>query len=193
MCNDKPTPKSIPIAQAAEGDPPADAPAPQDPEAQPQEELPQDRIAELEAQVEAERDKALRAMAELHNYRRRAQEEAAQRSLYANEGILFDLITVLDHFEMACEAGEANEHTQVVCKGYEMILQQLRDVMGRHGLQTIQADPGEYFDPNLHEAVEGVPADESSEGTIVRVLRKGYRLHDRVLRPAQVAVAVRQG
>jgi molecular chaperone GrpE len=59
-------------------------------------------------------------------------------------------------------------------------------------LQTIQADPGAYFDPNLHEAVEGVPADESSEGTIVRVLRKGYRLHDRVLRPAQVAVAVRQ-
>ncbi|NSW54690.1 MAG: nucleotide exchange factor GrpE [Armatimonadetes bacterium] len=191
MTSDKPTRKSIPAPQAAATDLPAEASEPQQAEEQPQEDLPRDRIAELEAQVEAEKDKALRAIAELQNYRRRAQEEAAQRSLYANEGILFDLITVLDHFEMACEAAEANEHTQVVCKGYEMILQQLRDVMSRHGLQIIQAEPGEDFDPNLHEAVEGVPTEESNEGTIVRVLRKGYRLHDRVLRPAQVAVAVR--
>lgn len=194
MSNDRPGRKTIPISQPAVEDPAAPAleePVLVGPEALPVDEAPVDRVSELEAQVEAEKDRTLRAMAELQNYRRRAQEEASQRSLYANEAILFDLITVLEHFEMACEAGEVNEQTRMVCKGYEMILQQLRDVMGRYGLQEIPAEPGSLFDPALHEAVEGVAVDTPEEGTILRLLRKGYRLHDRILRPSQVAVAVR--
>ena len=79
----------------------------------------------------------------------------------------------------------------MVCKGYEMILQQLRDVMSRYGLAEIPVPEGSFFDPALHDAVDRIETADLCEGTVMRVLRRGYRLHDRVLRPAQVVVAVR--
>ncbi len=150
----------------------------------------EERIAQLEADLAAERDGRLRALAELQNFRRRTQEDREQQMMYANERLLFDLLLVLDHFEMACDAAEATEETQIVCKGYEMVLAQLRDVMARYGLSEIPAE-GVFFDPAVHEAVESQALEEPCEGTILKVLRKGYKLHERVLRPAQVVVAVR--
>lgn len=144
----------------------------------------------LQVALEAERDGRLRALAELQNFRRRSQEERAQQLQYANERLIEELLPVLEHFEMACSAAEATDETRIVCKGYEMVLGQLRDVLMRFGMTEIGVEVGAFFDPAVHEAVERVVAQEPCEGTIVRVLRKGFRLHERVLRPAQVAVAV---
>lgn len=151
---------------------------------------PEEQIAALTAELEDEKDRTLRALAELRNFRRRAQEERVQQLQYATEAVLRDLIPVLDHFEMAAEAGEATEQTRIVCQGYEMILQQLRDVLAAHGLEEIEAVEGMFFDPEFHEATERIPTEDPCEGTVMKVLRKGYKLRDRVLRPVQVAVAV---
>lgn len=150
----------------------------------------EEKLAALEAELEEEKDRRLRALAELQNFRRRSQEERAQQMLYANERLLADLIPVIDHFEMATQAAELNEQTRMVCRGYEMILQQLKDVTARYGLEEIPTTEGMFFDPQIHDAVERVPTEDPCEGTVVKVLRRGYKLHDRVLRPVQVAVAV---
>jgi len=146
-------------------------------------------VDRLRQELEAEKDGRLRAIAEMANFRRRAQEERAQQLQYANESLLADLIPVLDHFEMATEAGEANAQTAVICKGYEMILQQFRDVCANYGMVEIAAMEGMYFDPEQHEAVDRIPVTDPCEGTVMKVVRKGYKLRDRVLRPVQVAVA----
>lgn len=148
------------------------------------------QIAELEAALKDAEDRALRARADMQNYRRRVTDETAQRVRYAAEGLMHDLIPVLDHFEMAVAAADVTDETRMVCKGYEMILQQLRDVVARHGLTEIEAVEGMFFDAEFHEAVESVPTAEPCEGTVLRIIRRGYRYHDRMLRPVQVAVAV---
>ncbi len=151
---------------------------------------PVDELTALRRELETERDARLRALAEMANYRKRTQEERAQQLQFANEQLLQDLIPVLDHFEMATEHGEANEQTAMLCKGYEMILQQLRDVCATYGMTEIEAMEGMYFDPEQHEAVERIQTQDPCEGTVMKVLRKGYKLRDRVLRPVRVAVAV---
>jgi molecular chaperone GrpE len=148
------------------------------------------RLIQLEADLAQEQDRRLRALAELQNYRRRAMEERAQQLQFANERLLADLVPVIDHFEMATEAAEASESARAVCRGYEMILAQLREVAARYGMSELPSEPGSRFDPATHEAVQRVEGADVPDGTIVRVVRKGYALHDRVLRPAQVAVAV---
>ena len=150
-------------------------------------------IAALEAEVASEKDARLRALAELQNFRRRSQQERAQQLQYANERLLEDLLPVVDTFEMATEAAETNEQTRIVCKGYEMILEQLREVVARYGVTEIEVAEGEMFDPERHDAIDAIPTAKACEGTVMRMLRKGYVLHERVLRPAQVAVAVRPG
>ena len=150
----------------------------------------EEQIAALAAELEAERDRALRALAELRNFRRRAQEDRVQQLQYATEAVVRDLIPVLDHFEMAAQAGEATEQTRIICQGYEMILQQLKDVLAGHGLEEIETVEGMFFDPEYHEATARIPTTDPCEGTVMGVVRKGYKLRDRVLRPVQVAVAV---
>ena len=181
--------RRIPIAAGVE----EQSPAP-DNGAAPGREEQQPTLAELNeqlrAEVEEERDGRLRALAELQNFRRRFEQEQAQRSRFACEGLLTDLIPVLDHFGMATEAAEATDETRIFCKGYEMILQQLRDALARHGLEEIPAVAGMFFDPEYHDAVERVEINSPCEGTVMRIVRKGYKLRDRVLRAVQVAVAV---
>jgi len=147
-------------------------------------------VADLQAQLVFEQERALRATADLQNYRRRTQEDYARRMKYACADLLTDLIPVLDHFGMAVAASDVNEHTRMVCKGYEMILQQLTDLAQRYGMEQIEAVEGMFFDPEYHEAVERVQTIDPCEGTVVSIVRNGYKLHERVLRPVQVAVAV---
>ncbi len=153
--------------------------------------IPEDPVAQLQAQLEEAQGDRLRALADLQNFRRRSHQERAELLRHACAPLVSELIPVLDHFEMATEAAESREETRIFCRGYEMILQQLKDALARHGLEEIPAQVGMCFDPERHEVMERVPTAETAEGTVVRVVRKGYKLHDRLLRPAQVAVSVR--
>jgi molecular chaperone GrpE len=149
----------------------------------------QAELTELRELADKSRDLHLRAEAELRNFRRRTNEERMQQTQYANQELLAALVTVADHLEMAVQAQQEGQDPGQCMLGVRMTYQQMMDLLRQFGLEPIEAQG--FFDPALHEAVERVETDgEPCEGTIVGQVRKGFRLHDRVIRPAQVRVAV---
>ena len=139
------------------------------------------------------KDQLLRALAETENLRRRSQREREDALKYAAVPFMRDLIGVVDNLRRAMdsvapEAIEADEHLKTLMAGLEMTENELATVFERHHI--VKIDPlGERLDPHSHEAMFEVPDPDSPSGTVVQVVQAGYRLHDRLLRPAQVGVA----
>jgi molecular chaperone GrpE len=132
------------------------------------------------------RDRYLRTLADFENYRKRADREKADFFKYALAGTIKDLLPVLDNFDRALEhAGEGDDFH----KGVSLIYKQLFDVLRKHGIRPID-EKGVRFDPNIHEAVVTEEDRSVPAHTVVAILQKGYYLHDRLLRPALVKVAV---
>jgi len=144
--------------------------------------------AELEA-VTRERDDYLDALqrlkAEFDNYRKRAQRDQASLVARAGERIVAGLLPVLDDLERALQAAEQHEEAKLE-DGVRLVHRSLESLLEREGLEAIPTDG--QFDPHVHEALLSQPS-EAEEGTVIDVLQKGYRLGDRVLRPARVVVA----
>jgi len=132
------------------------------------------------------RDRYLRTLADFENFRKRAEREKADFQRYALAGVIRDLLPVIDNFDRALEHAEEGDEFH---KGVALIYKQLFDVLQRHGLKSI-SDSGVRFDPNIHEAVVREEDPSVPSHTVVAVLQKGYFLHDRLLRPAMVKVAV---
>jgi molecular chaperone GrpE len=137
-------------------------------------------------------DRLLRTAADLENFKKRAARERIEAALYANVALLLKLLPVLDHFEMAQATTPNAEVPQSgiasLQAGIAMIQQQLKGVLAETGLEEIDAG-GKPFDPMLHEAVSQLETDDAPEGQVVQQIRKGYKLRDRLLRPAAVVVA----
>lgn len=146
-------------------------------------------IVELNAKAAENWDKALRATAELENVRRRVEREAATASKYALERILGELIAVNESFELGLKAvAGGSEDVRKHAEGLALAHKQLWTVLERHGVT--QLDPqGQPFNPEWHEAVSMVPSADVAPNHVLSVMQKGYRLHDRLLRPAMVVVA----
>ena len=154
----------------------------------------QARIDELETELAGAEDRYLRAAAELRNYRRRVIEEQTQRLQYAHEQLITALLPVLDHMELALQsARDETQSPEETLAGVDMIHRQLIEVLEQFGLTRLAA-AGEQFDPRVHEAVEqrSVEAEAISEGEIIEEFRPGYRIHDRLVRPAEVCVCIAQ-
>lgn len=150
-------------------------------------------VAELKAQAAKARetyDQLLRTVADFDNYRKRAARERQDAVKFANESLLQKLIPTLDNFDMAMTAAAVAKDgaAQSLQTGVSMILSQLRNTLTEAGLEEIDAT-GKAFDPNFHEAVSQQETNDLPEGQVVQQLRKGYRLRDRLLRPATVIVA----
>ena len=146
-------------------------------------------IAELKNQAAHLQDQLLRVSADFDNYKKRAARERQEASKFAQESLLQRLIPVLDNFDMAQAAGQAQNTTlQSLQAGIGMVQQQLKSVLNEAGLEELDAT-GKAFDPNLHEALSQEESAEVAEGHVLRQLRKGYKLRDRLLRPASVVVA----
>ncbi len=148
-------------------------------------------LQQLRQEYDKEHDLHLRAAAELRNYKRRVAQQQAQQMQYAHESLLSQLIPILDHFQLALEATSTDQAAAEMISGVQMVYEQLMNTLEQFGLQPIEP-VGEPFDPQHHEAVERhlVASDDPAAGTVTKVLRPGYRLHQRVLRPAAVKVAV---
>lgn len=147
-------------------------------------------IAKAE-QADAFRERYLRSVAELENFRKRAARERQEAVQFASQGLLEKLVPVLDNLDMALTAvaGSAQGASVETLKtGVDMVLGQLRNTLRDAGLEEIQV-AGQPFNPSWHEAVSQVETADVPEGTVVQQLRKGYRLHQRLLRPATVVVA----
>lgn len=133
-------------------------------------------------------DKLLRKQAEFENFRKRGEREMQEAYVRARADLLTDLLPVLDNFDLAVQHADTT-NPDAVREGVHLIHKQLFDSLFRLGLEPIEAD-GQPFDPELHEAVATEPTDEAPDHTVLVVLQRGYRLGDRMLRPARVKVAV---
>jgi len=168
------------------------------------------KLADVEQQLREANDRALRSNAELENYRKRAQRELVEERRYAIVPLVRDLLPVVDNLERAIDAAnmqiqKVTDATQArsasegpgsgaasdlshLLDGVQLVATQLENVLKAH--QAVRIDTvGTPFDPNFHQALAQEPSDEHPAGTITRAAQSGYKLHDRVIRPAQVFVS----
>lgn len=146
-----------------------------------------DPVAALENDVLKWRELAMRTAADMENFRKRASREREDSVRYANQSLLEELLPILDNFEMGMQAA-GQEKDSMIYIGMDMVRKQLNEFLGNNGVTEIESE-GATFDPNLHEAVSQEETTEAEEGSILRVIRRGYNLRDRLLRPATVVVA----
>ena len=141
----------------------------------------QDEIAEL-------KDKYLRSVAEFDNYRKRTLKERAELILNGGEKVLSAILPVVDDMERAIENGAKTDDPQVIREGMELIFHKLLKVLEAQGVSTIETDNAD-FDTDVHEAVAMVPGmGDDKKGKVIDCLQKGYKLNDKVIRHAKVAV-----
>lgn len=149
----------------------------------------------LEYQLEAAREESrtnheryLRSVADLENYRRRMIREKEELRKFALEGIMEDFLPVIDNFALGLQSAEKVTSTASVTEGFKMVADQIKSLLERNGL--VEIDPqGQPFDPHQHEAVSYQPHEEILEDHVTNVVRKGYSLNGRLLRPASVVVS----
>lgn len=153
----------------------------------------EDPVALLEAEAASLKDQLLRAMAETENVRRRAQREREDSVKYAAVPVIKDMLSVADNLQRALESvpedvAAENEQMKNLRLGVEMTRKELQAVFERHAIRTINP-LGDKLDPHLHEAMYEVEDPSKPAGTVVQVVQAGYRLHDRLLRPARVGIS----
>jgi len=151
---------------------------------------PASREEEIERQARETYERLLRVSAELDNYKKRAAREKQEFMRYANEKLARDLLESVDNLERALahhRDSDAAEGDAALATGVEMTLKLLLDTLKRHGVTPIAA-MGTAFDPNLHEAVGETTSDTVAPGQVAEEFQRGYRLHDRLLRPSMVLV-----
>ena len=152
----------------------------------------QDEIASKEAELaqslEELNQRYVRLVADFDNYRRRTAQEKSELSEYSISKLITALLPVLDNFERALSAAEANEQIKGYLKGMEMVYAQLFTTLEKEGLAVINAK-GEIFDPKKHEAIMTVEDPDSPDDTVVEELQKGYTFKEKVIRPTMCKVS----
>lgn len=154
------------------------------------------RISKLQSQVDvllAERaslyDKLLRRQAEFDNYRKRVERERAELYQHGRDDVLLQFLPVVDNFERALSSLEESEgDADALLRGVELIHKQFKDALSKLGLEAVEA-VGTTFDPHVHEAVTTEATDKHKENTVIEEFLRGYKIGDRLLRPAKVKVA----
>jgi len=146
-----------------------------------------EQVAELKRERDEYYNRLLRLTAEFDNYRKRIERERRETSERAAAALLEDLLPIVDDFERALSA-EANPGAESYRKGVEIIHKQLMDLLTRRGVTSIEA-VGADFDPRVHQAVAYEPSPGAREGEVIEEMRRGYKVGDRLLRPAMVKVA----
>lgn len=150
-------------------------------------------LASLRAELDEVNDRWKRAMADFQNFQRRATQNEQEARRQGVTSVLHSLIPVLDHFDLAIaqSAGAAagSEGAAGVIEGVRVIRGELIKALELHGVKIINPEPNAEFNPNLHNALTQQPAEGVKPGRISSVFQVGYELHDRVVRPAKVAVA----
>jgi molecular chaperone GrpE len=164
---------------------------PEEPEEPPADDADAELVAAVtaaRAEAESYLDDLRRLQAEFDNYRKRMLREQTARIASASQALVARLLPVLDNFELAVSHAEQSRDFDRMLKGVEMVFGELREVLQAEGLVKIEAE-GKPFDPERHEAVVAVEQEDTEPGTVVDVVRTGYELRGKVLRPAMVKVA----
>ena len=153
-----------------------------------QEETPEDKLAKSEAEIADLKDRLLRQMAEFDNFRKRTMKEKAEIILNGSASVVTDILPVIDDLERAIANSAKSEDFGALKEGVELIYNKLMHILEQKGLQKI-SPKNEPFDTDFHEAIAMIPApDEQSKGMVLDCAIDGYKLNDKVLRHAKVAV-----
>lgn len=147
-----------------------------------------DDVEQLRQELAEAEKKALRYQADLDNFRRRTRREAEDLARYAVLPMVNEILDALDNLRRAIDAGQSGGDTVGLASGVQMVADQISRTLANHGCQPI-VSLGQPFDPAQHQAVQMAPSDEYPANHVAAEFRPGFRLHDRVVRPAQVVVS----
>ncbi|MEC9491284.1 nucleotide exchange factor GrpE [Flexistipes sp.] len=142
----------------------------------------------LAKELQEAKDKVLRISADTDNYRKRLAKESEDKVKYANQGLILELLNVVDHLEMALDHSAEDSNVEALRNGVELTLKQFKDVLKKYGVEEIKAKEGDTFDPNIHEAMMLDERHDLGNNCISTVMQKGYKLHNRVIRSSKVRV-----
>jgi len=148
----------------------------------------EDVLLRLARENEELKDRALRLAAEMENLRRRTQRDVADARSFGIANFARDMLAVSDNLQRALQAAEQGGDIEQLVQGVQMVFQQFHDVLAKYHIEVIPA-VGQPFDPNLHEAVQQMPSNEHPPMTVLHEVERGYRLHDRIVRPSKVIVS----
>ncbi|MEM7597783.1 MAG: nucleotide exchange factor GrpE [Pseudomonadota bacterium] len=156
---------------------------------------PEQMIEELKAERDAFQDKFMRALADAENARKRAQKDRTEAENYGGSKLSRDMLPVFDNMKRAVESvtEEQRDVAAPLIEGIELTMRELLNVFNKHGIQVIDPQVGDKFDPKVHEAMFEAPLQGTKAGDIIQVSTQGFMLHDRILRPAQVGVSSNPG
>ena len=151
------------------------------------EELLQEKVDKLEEELKQSEDKYLRLYAEFENFKRRKNQEIETNNIYKSQKVITEILPSLDNLERALQVDSDNEEVKALRKGVEMVYEEMLNVLKTEGVEVVETE-NVQFDPNIHHAVmQGEESDKES-GVILDTFQKGYKLKDRVIRPAMVKV-----
>jgi molecular chaperone GrpE len=166
---------------------PGSAPAP---ETAPTGEVQEQLLDEAQREMDAMKDRLLRLQADFDNFRKRVRRDAEDQRVAAAEGLMSELLPVLDHFELGLKSAEEQGLPAGVVDGFRMIQGQMVAALGRFGLEPVATAPGDAFDPTVHESASAAPSAEVPRDHVLAEIRRGYRLGARLLRAPQVVVSL---
>lgn len=146
------------------------------------------KLDEATAEINAHKERYLRTVADLENYRKRALREKEEVRRHATSALVEDLLPVLDNFSLGLKSAESHEGGAAFAEGFKMILSQMSSALRQNGVEEMNPQ-GQPFDPNFHEALAHVSHESVPDGHIIEVQRVGYKLHERLLRPAAVVIS----
>ena len=152
---------------------------------------PEAEIEALKAERDEFRDRFMRALAEAENARKRSDKDRREAERYGGTRIVRDMLPVYDNMKRALEAAteEQKQVSAALIEGIELTMRELKNVLSKHGVETITPKVGDRFDPKMHQAMFEAPVPGTRAGDIIQVSAEGFMLYDRLLRPAQVGVS----
>lgn len=156
-------------------------------------------LAEAQAAFDAERaelkDRLMRSLADLENTRKRAEKDRREAAIYGGTKLARDMLAVYDNLNraLALVDDETRERAKGMVEGLDLTLRDLTNIFARHGIERVSPQVGDAFDPHLHEAMFEAPVPGTVAGQIIQVVSEGFRLHEHLLRPAQVGVSSTAG
>ena len=151
----------------------------------------EDEVELLQAQLDEMRDRFMRALADAENMRKRSERDRREAENYGGSKLARDMLPVFDNLHRALEAvkEEEKEPNKALLEGVELTMRELLNVFKKHGIEPVQPEVGDAFDPQMHQAMFEAPVPGTKAGEIIQVMATGFVLHERLLRPAQVGVS----
>ncbi len=148
-----------------------------------------EQITKLQDEVKTSQERYLRTIADMENLRKRAARDKEEIRRRAASSLIEDLLPAFDNLELGLQEAKKHDEAKGIVQGFEVVVGQLAQILAQHGLERIEPNVGDAFDHNLHEAMAQQASEEIEDHHVLKMIRVGYNLNERLLRPASVVVS----